>query len=94
MSATVWSPPTVPSKREEALLYRMIRRKKLFEFLPPYHRKIFDGAFQAERRGRDRASEVGKCPVPPALLAMATVLQAYFRTSDAEAVELSLVDAR
>jgi hypothetical protein len=41
-----------------------------------------------------RASEAGTFPVAPALLAMATLLQGYFRTSDAEAVERSLVDAR
>lgn len=94
MSTAFWNPPTIPSQREEALLRRLTRTKKLFGFLRQHRSTIFDEAFQAELRGMYRSSEAGKCPVPPALLAMATLLQAYCGTSDAEAVELSLVDAR
>jgi hypothetical protein len=41
-----------------------------------------------------RASGEGKQPVAPALLAMALLLQAYTGASDAQAVELAIVDAR
>lgn len=36
----------------------------------------------------------GKSPVPPAMMAMAVLLQAHARASDAEAVELTVVDLR
>ena len=36
----------------------------------------------------------GKPPVPPAMMAMATLLQAYAGSSDAETVELTVVDLR
>lgn len=94
MSATNWEPTSTPSKREAAILKRLTRTKKLFAFLRLHRSTIFDDAFQAELAGMYRASEAGKSPVAPALLAMATLLQAYTGASDAEAVELSLMDAR
>lgn len=36
----------------------------------------------------------GKVPVPPALLAMVLLLQAYTGVSDAGAVEMTVVDTR
>jgi len=94
MTAARWEPNETPSKREEALLKRLTRTKKLFAFLRLHRRKVFDEAFQAELSAMYRASESGRPPVPPGLLAMATLLQAYTGASDAEAVELSLMDAR
>jgi len=41
-----------------------------------------------------RDTGAGKSPVPPALMAMAALLQAYTGASDAEAVELTVVDLR
>jgi len=41
-----------------------------------------------------RPSGAGKPPTPPALLATAMILQAYTAVSDAEAVELTIVDLR
>jgi hypothetical protein len=41
-----------------------------------------------------RSTGAGKEPIPPALLSMALLLQGYLRVSDAEAVELSVVDLR
>jgi hypothetical protein len=41
-----------------------------------------------------RQTGAGKDPVPPALMAMAVLLQGYVGCSDAEAVELSVVDLR
>lgn len=94
MVASTWQPLETPTPREKVLLARLTRTKKLFGFLRQHRRTIFDDAFQAELQAMYRSSEAGKAPVPPALLAMATLLQAYCGASDAEAVELSLVDAR
>ena len=41
-----------------------------------------------------RNTGAGREPLPPALLCMVCLLQAYTTTSDAEAVELTVVDAR
>jgi hypothetical protein len=41
-----------------------------------------------------RNTGAGEDPVPPALLAMVVLLQSYLGTSDAEAVELAVVDLR
>jgi hypothetical protein len=66
----------------------------LFAFLRLHRHELFDEAFQAELGQMYRDSGEGKQPVAPALLAMVVLLQAYTKASDAEAVELSVVDAR
>lgn len=73
---------------------RLGRTKKLFAFLREHRRELFDDAFQDELAAMYRGSGEGKTPVPPALMAMVVLLQAYVGASDAEAVELSVVDAR
>ena len=94
MSVPRWVPEAKPSKHEELLLRRLGRTKKLFAFLREHRRELFDDAFQDELAEMYRDSGEGKTPVPPALLAMVVLLQAYVGASDAEAVELSVVDAR
>jgi Transposase DDE domain/Transposase domain (DUF772) len=89
-----WNPETKASKREQMLLKRLGRTKKLFAFLREYRRELFDDAFQDELATMYRDTGEGKEPVAPALLAMVVLLQAYTGASDAEAVELSIVDAR
>jgi hypothetical protein len=76
------------------LLKRLGKTKKLFAFLREHRLDLFDDAFQDELAGMYRATDEGKEPVAPALLAMAVLLQAYTGASDAEAVELTVVDAR
>jgi Transposase domain (DUF772) len=56
--------------------------------------KLFDDEFQAELETMYRSSGAGKEPLPPALLAMVVLLQGYHGISDAEAVEMSVVDLR
>jgi hypothetical protein len=73
---------------------RLGRTRKLFAFLRAYRYELFDDAFQAELETMYRDTGAGKAPVPPALLAMVTWLQAYLGVSDAEAVELSVMDRR
>ena len=89
-----WFPSVTLSKREQFLIGRMTRTGKLFAFLRQHRHELFDGAFQAELEGMYRTSGEGKEPVAPALLAMVLLLQAYTGTSDAQAVELAIVDAR
>ncbi|WP_394823791.1 IS1182 family transposase [Pendulispora albinea] len=89
-----WSPSVSMSKREKFLIGRMTRTGKLFAFLRTHRHELFDDAFQSELEGMYRESGEGKQPVAPALLAMVILLQAYTGASDAQAVELSIVDAR
>jgi hypothetical protein len=94
MSTSRWSPSTTISARERMLLKRLVRTKKLFAFLRLHRHELFDKAFQDELTQMYRDSGEGKQPIAPALLAMVVLLQAYTKASDAEAVELSIVDAR
>lgn len=89
-----WSPSVPLSQREQFLVGRMVRTGKLFAFLRKSRHQLFDDAFQAELEAMYADSVGGKPPVAPALLAMVILLQAYTRASDAQAVELSIVDAR
>ena len=89
-----WSPSVTLSKREQFLVGRMKRTGKLFAFLREHRHELFDDAFQSELGEMYRSSGEGKQPVAPALLAMVLLLQAYSGASDAQAVELAIVDAR
>jgi hypothetical protein len=89
-----WNPIVSLSKREQFLMGRMVRTGKLFAFLRQRRHELFDEAFQLELEGMYRGTGEGKQPVAPALLAMVVLLQAYTGASDAQAVELSIVDAR
>jgi DDE family transposase/transposase-like protein DUF772 len=89
-----WRPRETYTKREEFLLRRLRRTRKLFAFLRDVRRELFDDPFQAELEGMYRDTGAGDAPVPPALMAMALIMQAYLGVSDAEAVELTVVDLR
>lgn len=94
MAIEHWRPEQSTSPQEEFLLKRLRRSRKLFAFLRDYRHEIFDDAFQSELGKMYRSSGAGKAAVPPALLAMAIILQGYHGVSDAEAVELTVVDLR
>ena len=89
-----WNPPVEPSKREQLILKRLKRTRKLFAFLRRHRHELFDDAFQTELEGMYRATGAGSEPVPPAKMCIALILQGYMRVSDAEAVELTVVDLR
>jgi len=89
-----WRPSKTITRQEKALLKRCTRVKKLFRFLREHRDELFDEAFQQVLEEMYRRSGAGKPPVPPALMAMATLLQGYVGASDAEAVELTVVDLR
>jgi hypothetical protein len=94
MTIARWAPPTEVTRREAFLLKRLERTKKLFRFLREHRLELFDDAFQDELATMYRDTEEGKDAVPPAQLAMAILLQAYTGSSDAEAIENTVVDAR
>jgi hypothetical protein len=62
--------------------------------LRDYRHEFFDDEFQVELESMYRDTGAGKDALPPALLAMASILQVYLGASDAEAVELTVVDLR
>jgi hypothetical protein len=89
-----WNPPVAASAAEEKILKRC-KAKKLYVFLRRHRHELFDEAFQAELAsmyGPQLAG--GSDAVPPALLAMVTLLQAAFHVSDADAVEEAENDRR
>ena len=89
-----WHPSTTVTRQEHFLLKRLTRTRKLFGFLRMHRHELFDDEFQAELESMYRATGAGKEPVPPAMLAMVALLQGYHGISDAEAVEMSVVDLR
>lgn len=94
MEIRSWNPRQESTKEEEYLLKRLKRNKKLFAFLRENRQELFDEEFQAELASMYRETGAGKEPVTPALMAMAVLLQEYAGVSDAEAVELTVMDKR
>lgn len=89
-----WEPRDELSRQEQALMKRLDRVRKLLGFLRMHRRRLFDDAFQDQLATMYRDTGAGKSPVPPAQMAMATLVQAYLGVSDAEMVELTVVDLR
>lgn len=89
----IWSPPVDTSPAEDRILKRC-KKAKLFVFLRAYRHRLFDDAFQAELAGMYQARGAGKEPVPPALLALVTLLQAAMGVSDEDAVGFAGMDRR
>jgi Transposase DDE domain/Transposase domain (DUF772) len=88
-----WRPPVELSPVEQTIVKR-IRRAKLFVFLREHRHDLFDEAFQEELGRLYADSRRGQPPVPPAQLALATVLQAYVGCSDDEVIEATTMDRR
>jgi hypothetical protein len=91
---TRWNPPVELTAQEERLVKRLNRVRPLFGFLRRHRHALFDDAFQAKLEEVYRDTGAGEAPHPPALLCMVVLLQGYVGASDAEAVELSVVDLR
>jgi hypothetical protein len=89
----VWRPPVEPSSAEQAVI-KAVRRAKLFVFLRLHRHELFDEGFQAELAAAYADRPKGQPPVPPAQLALATVLQAYAGVSDDEVIEATVMDRR
>src|SRR6266513_770120 len=93
MRPVVWRPPVEPSPAEQGVI-KAVRRARLFVFLRQYRHELFDEAFQAELAEAYVDSPKGQPPVPPARLALATILQAYTKVSDDEVIEATVMDRR
>ena len=93
MRPVVWRPPVEPSPVEQAVI-KAVRRAKLFVFLRQHRHELFDQEFQAELAQAYVDSPKGQPPVPPAQLALATLLQAYTGVSDDEVIEATVMDRR
>src|SRR6266516_1587367 len=93
MRPEVWRPPVEPSSAERAVI-KAVRRAKLFVFLREHRHELFDEQFQAELAEAYVDSPKGQPPVPPARLALATVVQAYAGVSDEEVIEATVMDRR
>ncbi len=78
-----WRPSQTFTRQEQFILKRLEKKRKLFGFLRKHRHEIFDDEFQGELEAMYRGTGAGKEPMPPALLAMALVLQGYFGMSDA-----------
>lgn len=94
MSIPQWNPPVELDAAETRIIGRLSRVKKLYAFLRRFRHVVFNPALQEELAGMYRQSGAGKPPKPPAQLAMVVLLQVYTGASDAEAVELALMDRR
>jgi IS5 family transposase len=88
-----WHPPVELSPAEQTILQR-IKRAKLFVFLRQHRHELFDDTFQQELGRIYKDSPFGQPPVPPAQLALATILQAYTKVSDDEVIEATVMDRR
>jgi transposase len=93
MRPVVWRPPAEPSAAEQAVI-KAVRRARLFVFLRLHRHELFSEEFQAELAGAYADSPKGQPPVPPARLALATILQAYTGVSDDEVIEATVMDRR
>jgi transposase len=76
------------------MVIKAVRRARLFVFLRLHRHELFDEEFQAELARAYADGSKGQPPVPPAQLALATILQAYTGVSDDEVIEATVMDRR
>lgn len=94
MRPQLWQPPVELSPAETAIV-RRIHRAKLFVFLREQRHQLFTPDFQEELARTLYADKPkGHPPIPPAQLALATILQAYTGVSDDEVIEATTMDRR
>jgi Transposase domain (DUF772) len=94
MRPSLWQPP-IPLSAAETGIVRRVHRAKLFVFLRQQRQVLFSDAFQQELATTlydDKPT--GHPPIPPAQLALATILQAYSGVSDDEVIEATTRDRR
>jgi hypothetical protein len=89
-----WSPRVELSKQEELIMKRLNRVRALFGFLRLKRHVLFDDTFQEELESMYRQTGAGAPPHSPAMMCMVVLLQGYVGASDAEAVELAVMDLR
>ncbi len=89
-----WRPSSTYTKKEQFILKRLATKRRLFAFLRNHRHEIFAEEFQEELESMYRDTGAGKEPRPPALMAMALLLQGYTGLSDSDAVEATVLDLR
>ena len=87
-----WQVPGPLSPAEARIARDLHRIGKFYVFLREQRDALFDEAFQAELGAVYQPR--GTAPVPPALLAMVLLLQAYDQVGDADAVVTARMDLR
>jgi hypothetical protein len=87
-----WQVPSDMSPAERRVAAKLRRIGKFYVFLREVRAELFDEAFQAQLAAVYQPR--GTAPLPAALLAMVTLLQAYDQVGDAEAVVAAQVDQR
>jgi hypothetical protein len=94
MTIERWVPGQTYTRQETAILKSLRRTRKLFAFLRDHRHELFDDEMQSALEAMYRNTGAGKEPVCPARMAMAALMQGYLAVSDAEAVQLTMVDLR
>jgi hypothetical protein len=87
-----WACPTELTAEEARVAQALHRIGKFYVFLREVRAELFDEAFQVELATIYQPR--GTAPVPPALLAMVILLQAYDQVGDADAVVTAQMDKR
>ena len=87
-----WHVPVELSPEEARVAEKLRRIGKFYVFLREVRAELFDEAFQAELAAAYQPR--GVTPLPAAMLAMVTLLQAYDQVGDAEAVVAAQLDPR
>lgn len=94
MTIARWTPPVAPTRQEQFVLKRLGRVRKLLGFLRLHRHELFDDTFQEELASMYRTTGAGKEARPPAMMAMAMLVQGYLGIADAEMIELTVLDLR
>jgi len=94
MTIPRWKPSDEITRQEKLILKRCSKRRKLFAFLREVRNELFDEALQDELQAMYRDTGAGKPAAPPAMMAMALIIQAYLGLSDADAVDATVFELR
>jgi hypothetical protein len=87
-----WEVPVKLSPAEQRVAKVLTRIGKFYVFLREVRHELFDEEFQTELA--QAYDPRGSAPLPAALLATVTLLQAYDKTGDADAVVTAPMDKR
>jgi Transposase DDE domain/Transposase domain (DUF772) len=90
----MWNPPIALSPEEQKIVARTRKTRKFFVFLRERRHELLDADFQHTLAQSYSAEPGGNAPVEAAMLALATLLQAYCHVGDRDAVELTVLDKR
>lgn len=88
-----WDVPVEMSAAEVKIAKRLQRIGRFYVFLREVRSELFDEDFERELEATYKKAR-GTAPLPPALLAMVTLLQAYDQVGDADAVVTAQMDMR